>query len=56
MNNLKYELNYAFFGKQLLSFDLILQRESNFDYACIVNVKIILFSRTLESGELCIIT
>ena len=38
------ESNYAFFGKQLLSSDMILQRQSNFDDACPVNVKMILFS------------
>jgi len=40
------ESNYAFFGKQLLSSDMILQRQSNFDDACPVNVKMILFSLT----------
>jgi len=47
------ESNYAFFGKQLLSSDMILQRQSNFDDACPVNVKMILFSRTCR--RVCII-
>jgi hypothetical protein len=36
-----FESNYAFFGKQLLNSDMILQLQSNFDDACTVNVKMI---------------